>query len=108
MDITPEDRQRAANTTTPEERERVVDKIFQEKAAHRRAEKPPDRPANQKSNKRKTKRVLRDHYSVDSYRKCVQRACQAAGIPTFSLHAIRHRAATTIRKQFGLEAAQLI
>lgn len=49
-----------------------------------------------------------DHYTRDSYRRAIQRACVKAGVPTWHPHQLRHNAATIIRLQFGLEAAQLL
>ncbi|MDB4679716.1 tyrosine-type recombinase/integrase [Planctomycetaceae bacterium] len=54
-----------------------------------------------------TKRKVGEKYSVDSYRQCVQRACEYADISSWSPNQLRHTAATEIRKQFGLEAAQV-
>lgn len=49
-----------------------------------------------------------DTYTVSSYRIHIRRACKAANVPVFHPHQIRHTAATLIRKQHGLEAAQII
>jgi integrase len=65
-----------------------------------------------------------DHYDVSSYRRAIARACTAADrkahtensdakpedvlIPTWHPHQLRHTAATNLRKDFGLEAAQVI
>lgn len=90
--------------------------------------------------KRKPKRQARDRYDVNSYRRAISRACDAAFPPPPPLakradethdqweerltpeqrqalatwqrqhrwhpHQLRHSAATAIRKQFGIEAAQ--
>lgn len=75
----------------------------------RMAEKAPThRRKDQKPNRKKTTRVVRERYDVGSYRRCVTRVCEAHGIPAFSLHQIRHTAATVIRREHGLEAAQLM
>lgn len=47
------------------------------------------------------------HYTAASYRKAVQRACEQAGVPAWHPHQLRHNAATTIRRDFGLEAASI-
>lgn len=49
-----------------------------------------------------------DCYSPDTYRRAIARACKAARVPTFSPYALRHMAATTLRAEFGEEAAALI
>jgi len=52
--------------------------------------------------------IAGDRYTVDSYRRAISRGCAAAGVPAWSPHRLRHSAATNIRKDFGLEAAQLM
>ncbi len=46
-------------------------------------------------------------YRVDSYRRAIHRACEAAAVPQWSPNQLRHSAATEIRRRFGLEAAQV-
>lgn len=53
-------------------------------------------------------RVLSSHYSKDAYILAVHRACVKAGVPNFGPNRVRHLAATEIRRQFGLEAAQVV
>lgn len=64
----------------------------------------PDQPPTP----RQTDRRVGDHYTVDSYRRAVTRACQAAGIPPWTPNQVRHLAATEIRRRYGLEVAQVI
>lgn len=47
-------------------------------------------------------------YTVNSYRRAIERACISAGVPVWSPGQLRHNAATNVRKEFGLEAAQLL
>lgn len=47
-------------------------------------------------------------YSVASYRRAIHRACAAAGVEQWSPHRLRHTAATAIRKEHGIEAAQIM
>jgi integrase len=54
------------------------------------------------------KRAPRESYTTGSYRKAIRRACLKAGVPIWHPHQLRHTAATTIRRQFGLEAAQAV
>ena len=49
-----------------------------------------------------------DHYTVNTYRQAIQRGCDSAGVDRWSPHRLRHNAATAVRCQFGLEAAQLL
>jgi integrase len=46
--------------------------------------------------------------TVDSYRRRIWRACDRAGIPRWSPNRVRHAAATDIRRQLGIEAAQVV
>ncbi|WP_261342182.1 tyrosine-type recombinase/integrase [Pseudobythopirellula maris] len=47
-------------------------------------------------------------YNVNAYRIAIHRACEKAGHAKWSPNQLRHSAATEVRKQFGLEAAQVI
>jgi len=49
-----------------------------------------------------------EKYTADSYRRAVLRACKAAGIPNWHPHQLRHTYATIIRRQYDLEAAQVL
>ena len=73
--------------------------------------------------KRRPKWTPGGRYSTDSYRRCIQRACERAfDMPdnldgealrawrrenVWAPNRLRHTAATALRKQFGLEAAQV-
>lgn len=67
-----------------------------------------NRRSNQKPSPRKSDRVVRDRYDSDTYRRAIERACDQAGVPRWTPHRLRHSAATHIRREFGLEAAQLL
>ena len=84
--------------------------LFSPKDAEREraATAPTHRRKNQKPNPRKTDRTLGDCYDVSTYRKAIARACRKAGVPMWSPHKLRHNAATRVRSEFGLEAAQAI
>lgn len=60
------------------------------------------RPSGLKCNKH-----VGEHYTKDSYRVAIQRACVAAGIPKWHPHQLRHAAATEIEKRYGTVAAQV-
>ena len=64
-----------------------------------------NRPGTNKKRKPKWKPGRR--YTTDSYRKAIHRACEKAKVQQWSPNQLRHAAATTIRKTFGLEAAQV-
>jgi integrase len=46
-------------------------------------------------------------YSTRSYGNCVTKACRKAGVPPFRCNRIRHTYATRVRREYGLEAAQV-
>src|SRR5262249_50755796 len=48
------------------------------------------------------------HYHIHSYRDAIHRACETAGIPRWNPNQLRHSAASNIRREAGLEAAQVI
>jgi integrase len=70
--------------------------------------KKQPRRENQKPNPRETDRRIGECYTVGSYYAAIQRGCEAAGVTPWSPHRLRHTAATDIRRQFGIEAAQVI
>lgn len=47
-------------------------------------------------------------YDRTSYSRAVRRACVAADVPEWSPNQLRHNAATALRKQFGLDIAQVV
>jgi len=53
-------------------------------------------------------RAWREHYDVDSYRRAITRACEAAKIDPWHPHRLRHSAATKLRKDYGIEAARVV
>lgn len=79
-----------------------------EAVAERARAAPTHRRPGQPQNPRKSDRRVREHYSVGSYRRAIQRGCAEASIPQWTPHRLRHTAATIIRREFGLEAAQVI
>ena len=54
------------------------------------------------------KRGIRAHYTDDTYRQAVQRACKRVGVPAWSPGRLRHNAGTDVRRKYGAEAAQLV
>lgn len=77
-----------------------------EAEVERHAKAATHRRGDQKPNKKVTARIVGEHYSRDSYRRAVTRACKAAGIPPWTPHQLRHSAATRIRNEMGAEFAQ--
>jgi len=66
------------------------------------------RRPGQQPNPRKTGRRLGEHYSTGSYGQAIAQACKKAGVPRWTPHRLRHTAATRVRKEHGLEAAQVV
>ena len=57
--------------------------------------------------KRAPRRKAGSRYTTGSYRRAIHRACDKAAIDRWSPNQLRHSAGTEIRRQFGLEAAQV-
>jgi integrase len=59
------------------------------------------------TNRRRKPRVTPgDAYTTASYRRAIQRACAEAKVAVWSPHQLRHKAATEVRRKYGLEAAK--
>ncbi|QDT67465.1 site-specific tyrosine recombinase XerC [Planctomycetes bacterium MalM25] len=54
------------------------------------------------------KRAPGRRYSTTAYRRAIQRACDRAGVPTWSPNQLRHATATAVRAEFGLDGAQIV
>jgi integrase len=55
-----------------------------------------------------TDRTIGDCYTTGTYARAIRYACQRGKLEPWSPNQLRHNAATAIRKEFGLEAAQVI
>jgi integrase len=69
---------------------------------------PPNqgnRPGTNK--KRKPAKKPGECYTTGSYSRSIRSACEANGIERWAPNRLRHSAGTQIRKQFGIEAAQV-
>ncbi|HQL55245.1 MAG TPA: site-specific integrase [Phycisphaerae bacterium] len=76
---------------------------------HARRVTPPsctDGPGTHRVDHRK--RPPGDHYDVAAYRRAITRACELAGVPDWSPNQRRHSFATRVRRDYGLEAAQIL
>ena len=65
-------------------------------------------PSHRNRKKENPKTVPGKQYSTETYGRAVARACKRAGVPQWSVNQLRHRAASDIRKEHGLEAAQIM
>jgi integrase len=77
--------------------------------ADRRAKRATPMTPSQSRRGRKPsrKRAPKATYTVESYCRAVARACEKAGIDSWSPNQIRHAFATRVRAEFGLEGAQV-
>ena len=76
------------------------------------------RRPNQKKNIPLSDRTCGEHYTADSYRRAIKRACVVARIkdkdgneipvPEWHPHQLRHTCASEMRKQFGVEAVRAV
>ncbi len=91
--------------------DRAVDAYLfspREAEADRHARAPTHRRPDQERNPRKTDRRVCECYGAGSYRRAIERGCQLAGVPVWTPHRLRHNAATFIRREYGIEAAQIM
>jgi integrase len=90
----------------PDESEAV--RNAQRRASRRTPLWPSHRRRQGQPRNRRPTRGPGQNYGVAAYRRAIARACVKAGVPTWTPHQLRHSAATDIRRQFGLEAAQAV
>jgi integrase len=73
-------------------------------------ERKSDHQTKTQQQKAKRPRVSRRglHYTTNSYRRAITRACSKANIPAWHPNQLRHARATELRKRFGLEGVQTV
>lgn len=77
------------------------------------ARKTPKWQSHMRRNERKRvgggrKRAPGAHYTTGSYRQALERACDAAVVPRFTPHRLRHLAATRARAELGVDVARAL
>ncbi len=77
-------------------------------ATKRQNRKTRVQPSQQNRRKKAPKRQPGQCYTNTSYRRTIARACELAGIESWAPNQLRHSRATWLRRQFGLEAAQVV
>jgi len=77
-------------------------------AKRRAARKTPVQPSQQDRRKAAPKKRPGACYTVVSYRAAIVKACDKAGVPHWHPHQLRHSAATTIRREAGLDTARTV
>lgn len=83
-----------------------------ERRAQRRAERETPMYDSHQPELRKKRRGsidrVGDRYSVDTYRRAITRACEAAGVEPWSPNQLRHTAATEIADRLTLDSARVV
>ena len=89
---------------------RPIDSEAKRRAAQHSERKTPlscgNRPGSVKT--KKPKRAPSERYATASYRRAIHRACDKAEVARWAPNQLRHAAATEARREFGLEAAQVV
>ena len=62
-------------------------------------------PSQQRQAKPEGKKVG-TKYTKDSYNRAIKRACEKAGVKTWTANQLRHSSGTEVRKKYGLDSAQ--
>jgi integrase len=65
-----------------------------------------NRPGSNRANEPKSSPGER--YTTNTYAQAIRRACERAGVEHWSPNQLRHTAATAIRRELGLDAAQVV
>ena len=82
--------------------------VTERKTKLREKRKTKVQPSQVDRRKPNPKRPIKDQYSKESYRRCIARAAQKAGVPHWFPNQLRHTALTAIRAMEGIEAAQVM
>lgn len=77
-------------------------------AQKRAARKSKVQPSQRDRSKPNAAIKPREAFDVHSYRRAIERACKAAGVPTWHPYQLRHSAGTIVREALGPEAAQAL
>lgn len=85
-----------------------IDSEQARRIAQRQKRKTKVQPSQRCRRKKNAQLKPGEHYTTDSYRRAIHRACKAASIDMWSPNQLRHTMATRVRREFGLDAAQVI
>ena len=85
--------------------DRNVERRKNRKTLNKRGDVQPSHKNRRKEN---PKRAPGEKYTTESYNRAIGTACKKAGVPHWTVNQIRHLSATEIRKEHGLEAAQIM
>jgi len=78
------------------------------RAWQRSVRKTKVQPSQANRQKRRPRKRPGDRYSVDSYRRAIDAACEKAGVPHWHPNQLRHTKATEIRREKGLDPARAV
>jgi integrase len=79
------------------------------RAARRAARKSKPTPSqNARRPQPSPKRAPGECYDTRAYAHAIHRACRKAGVPVWGPNRLRHNAGTALRKEFGLDVAQVV
>lgn len=75
----------------------------------RQNRKSPMTPSQAKRKpKSSSTRAKRSRYDRDSYRRAIEYGIRKAGVPHWHPHQLRHNCGTKVRREFGLDVAQVV
>lgn len=75
-------------------------------AKRERRQTPPTRQTRERDARRTTAEPVAEFFTVDEYRRAIERACDRADVPRWSPHRLRHAAGTRIAAANGIESAR--
>ena len=88
---------------------RAVEEMLADRSANRKTPRYPSHLERNATKRAKAPgRPPADRYRTTSYDRAIARACKKAGVPHWHPNQLRHTFATEVRKQHGLEAAQVL
>jgi integrase len=106
---------RAQAVLRPWLRTNLAEPLFQPREAEaerlaemRASRRTPVQPSQLDRSRPDARRKARDRFETRSYAHAIRRACKLAGVPVWSPNRLRHSAATRVRREFGLEASQVV
>jgi len=77
-------------------------------AGRKEARKTPVPPSQRDRRKTDPKKKPGDRYTTRVYAHAIAGACRPAGVPVWGPNRLRHLAATSLRREFGLDVAQVV
>jgi integrase len=86
-----------------------IEAVERRNTLRRKGRQTPHTPSSRaRKRKRNPLRKPRRLYDKNSYKQAIERGCLKAGVPVFRPNQVRHSFATRIRREFGLDVAQVM